>query len=490
MSGPRSIVIVGNGLGAALAAAMLALRTKDSARIMVLPGGDDAHGLGPVGATIATRPAFRAVLAELGLAEDAVLAATGGAFSLGQAFSGWRGAAHGWMLPHGDIGAPIGSVAFHHLLHRWRSEGHRATPADFAIAAVAAQSDRFARPGDDPASPLSALDHGLTFDSDRLATLFRRQAMALGVRFDTVPVAQVERQERTRLRLNDGRIVTGDLFVDLTGAQALLAAGHGWHDWRRWFPCDRALVGVARDPQPPMPFTHGGATATGWRSSVAIDGARGDVLFVASGFGPRDAAARDLALPVLDEMPVRAGRCERFWDGNVVAMGAAAAGIDPLHPVALDLLAAGVERLLALFPERAHEPLLAAEYDRRMGAMVERTRDFALLHYALADRPEPMWRAVADAPLPDGAAWKLDQYRSRGRISRLDDEMFADGEWAMLFDANGVVAERRDALTDHLPPERLERHFARLREAIVHSVRAMPTHGTALRAIHDRRQAS
>ncbi len=490
MSDPRSIVIVGNGLGAALAAAMLAARTTDSARIVVVPGGDDPHGLGPIGATIATRPGFRAVLAALGLDEDAVLAATGGAFSLGQAFSGWRGATHGWMLPHGDIGAPIGSVAFHHLLHRWRSEGHRAAPADFAIAAVAAQSDRFARPSDDPASPLSALDHGLTFDSDRLALLFRRQATALGVTFDTVPVVEVERRERTRLRLTDGRIVSGDLFLDLTGAQALLAAGHGWHDWRHWFPCDHALVGRASDPQPPMPFTHGGATATGWRSSVAVDGARGDVLFVASGFESRDAACRELALPVLGEMPVRAGRCERFWDGDVVAMGAAAAGIDPLHPVALDLLAAEIERLLALFPERPHEPLLAAEYNRRMGAMVDRTRDFALLHYALADRPEPMWRAVRDAPLPDSAAWKLDQYRSRGRISRLDDETFADAEWAMFFDANGVVAERRDALSDHLPAQVLERHFARLREAIVHSVRAMPTHGAVLRAIHDRRQAS
>lgn len=490
MSERRSIIVVGNGLGAALTAAMIARRTKGSAQVAVVPGGDDPHGIGPVGTTIATRPAFRAVLANEGLAEDVVLAATRGAFSLGQAFSGWRGPSHGWMLPHGDIGAPIGSVAFHHLLHRWRTEGNRAPAADYAIAAVAAQSDRFARPSDDPASPLSALDYGLTFDTDALADVFRRQAASLGVNFDSVPVVAVDRKGRTRLQLRDGRTVTADLFLDLTGAQALLSADHGWHDWRHWFPCDHALVGRASDSQPPMPFTHGGATAIGWRSSVAIDGARGDVLFVAGAFAGRDAAAHELALPVLSEMPVRAGRCERFWQGDVIAMGAAGFGLDPLHPVALELLAAGIERLLALFPETSDEPLLAAEYDRRMTAKVERTRDFLLLHYALSSRTEPMWRAVRDAPLPDSLAWKLDQYRSRGRVSRLDDEVFDDAEWAMLFDANGVIAQRRDALADLIPADRLERHFARLREAIVAAVRAMPDHGTALRTIDYRRQGS
>lgn len=480
-----TIVVVGNGLGAAIAAATLAQHVA----VTVVSGGDDRHGLGPIGATIATRPGFRRFLHDQGLDEDDVLAATDGAFTLGQAFSGWRGDDHGWMLPHGEIGAPIGSVAFHQLLHRRRATGWQGTMADHAIAAVAAQSGRFARPADDPASPRSALDHGLSFDTDLLATLFVQQAAARGAVFVDSPLAAVDRSGgRTRLRLVDGRIVTGDLFIDLTGGHALLAQDHGWHDWRQWFPCDRALTALARDPQPPMPFTHGGATADGWRSSVAVNGGRGDVLFFASDFGSADAAARDLALPVREAMVLRPGRRDRFWRGDVVAMGAAGSAIDLLHPLVLDQLVAALDRLLALFPAGPDEALLAAEYDRRTIAEVERARDFALFHYALSDRAGPMWRAVRAVPLPDGAAWKLDQYRSRGGISLYDGETFAAAEWAMLFDSLDVAPARRDALADLIPLDRIDRHFARLRAAIVAEVRAMPTHGAVLAALTDRRE--
>ncbi len=451
------VVIVGNGLGAALAGLLLA----KVAQVTIVAGGDDRHGLGPVGTTIATRPGFRDVLAGLGLAEDRVLAATGGAWSLGQVFSGWRGAGRGWMLPHGAIGASIGPVPFHQLALRVRAEGGRLALADHAVAAVAAQSGRFA--------PLASIDHGLSFDTAALADLFAARAAAAGVVRAAAPLAQVDRDTgATRLRLADGSIVTGDLFLDLTGAQALLSRDHGWHDWRHWFPCDRAWIGRVADEA--APFTHGGAGATGWRSSVYAHGVRGDVLFHAAG------APEEPGLPLLAEMPVRAGRCARLWQGDTIAMGAAAAEHAPLYPLALEQLAAAVGRLRSLMPDRAGEPLLAAEYDRRTIAELEGARDFALLHLWLAGR--------SAAPLPDAAAWKLDQYRSRGRIEMFDDESFSAAEWAMLFDAMGVVPERRDPLADLIPAERLARHLAASREATVAAVRTMPSYAAVLAQLH------
>lgn len=484
MSAIRSIVVVGNGVAAALAAALLACRLERTGiSVTLIAGGSDPHGLGPVGSAIATRPGFGRVLSMLGLDEQAVLVATDGAYTLGPVFSGWRGDGHGWMLPHGAIGAPIGPVAFNQLVHRLRSEGHGIALADFAIAAVAAQSDRFALPGDDPASVSSLIDHGLSFDTALLTVLLQQLAVSKGVRIDPRSVIGVERDDDgiARLRTDCGSAVTGDFFVDATGDDALLTTSP-WQDWRAWFPCDRALIGSVADGQAPLPFTHCGATADGWRLSVPSDGARSDILFQASAYGSDEAMAERFAIPVDRSVYVPAGRRATFWDGNCVAIGTAGCAIEPLHAVALHNVADAIDRLVTLFPDAKYQPILASEYDRQTVAQAERTRDFALLHYRLAGRDEPMWHDTIQAPLPDSVAWKLDQYRSRGRITLYDDETFDRDEWVMLLDAMGVRARRHDALADLIPGDQLVRHLSHLRGAIVEAVRAMPTHQAALRA--------
>lgn len=493
MNGVQSVVVVGNGLAAGLAGAMLATRL-DSARysVTLVGGGRDPHGLGPVGATIATRPGFDEVLATIGLGEDAVLAAADGAFTLGAAFSGWRGAAHGWMLPHGSVGAPIGSVAFHQIAHRLRAEGYDVRLADYAIAAVAAQSGRFGRRDDgDRGSVLRSLDHGMTFDTQLLATLLQQVAVGAGARIEPCEVVDVTRDDAgiRSLTVAGGGSVAGDLFIDASGTPAMLSRS-AWQDWRHWFPCDRALIGSVADPEPPLGFTHGGATANGWRSSVAIDGSRGDVLFYSSAHGSSQAAEHAFGLDIDGEMHVAAGRRECFWDANCIAVGAAAAAVEPLHATELQRVASAIERLLTLFPTHRVQPVLAAEYDRRTTDEVERVRDFALLHYRLADRPEPMWRDVAQSSLPDTVAWKLDQFCSRGRIALFEDETFGQDDWVMLMDAMAVQARRRDPLCDLIPSDPLKRHVAGLRQAIVTAVRSMPTHQAALRAVKSQGNAA
>jgi len=59
------------------------------------------------------------------------------------------------------------------------------------------------------------------------------------------------------------------------------------------------------------------------------------------------------------------GRITKPWLSNCVAIGGAAAIIDPLASTQLHLVGTAIARLLKLFPHKRSAPVEAAEYNRQ-----------------------------------------------------------------------------------------------------------------------------
>jgi tryptophan halogenase len=494
-AGIETVAILGGSVAGWMAAATLARRLpRNPYRVMVIETERDGDGLGDFGTTLTALPSARLFHESLGIDEALLLRASLGSFALGVAFSGMATQDSSCFLPFGAIGAPLGPVAFHQLLTRLRQEGRDVRAADYSIAAIAAQAGRFARPSADERSMLSQFSYGLHLDAWGYLAALRATAEAHGARATAAPFARAllsESGDVVGIELANREIVPVMLVIDATGAAALLSGGTlgvGFESWRHWLPCDQSAATRVSDPGDPPPFGHVEALATGWRSVTPLAGEAGRLVCWSSAFGDADTARDALGIgdgPDPHMVAFENGRRALPWHRNVIAIGAAACVLEPLHPVALHLVQSALARLVMLFPASAQASVEAAEYNRMTINELERARDFLIAHYATNRRAgDPFWDAVLTSTPPEGVLYKLQMFASAGRMPMFDEEMFEEEDWIALLDAQGLHPRRHDALSGSVPIERIERHLAELREAIISGVKTMPQHGDYLRRAH------
>jgi tryptophan halogenase len=470
------IVILGDGVAGRAAAAMLS-RALPAGRytLALVPTGTSDDSLGPFGPVEATLPSVREFHVGLGLQEDDLLRETGASYALGLAVTGWSPTTQTYFIPHGDIGAPLDTVPFHQLVERLRAAGDSVRPTDFSLAALAAQMGRFARPSDDPASVLFTYSYGLHLPRDGYARALARLAPDVRVAGSPFAAARLDDGgDIAALLLESGEAVEGDFFLDASGPSARLirgALGTPFESWRAWLPCDRATeIRAAPAGAPPPPYAHVEAHAAGWCRTVPSLGGVGEAVVSCSDFVDGAGANR-----------FEAGRTSLAWNRNCLALGAAAAVIEPLQSASLHLVQGALSRLLKLFPAGPDHQVEAAEYNRQSAEELDRLRDVTILRYKLnGRRGEAFWDAARAMSVPDALRHKLDLYRSRGRVPLLDGDLFEEPEWAALLDSHGIRPRRYDPRADAFPLERIRSHFAAIRSAMLKAAAGLPPHGDYL----------
>lgn len=496
-----SIAIVGGGAAGWMTAAALASRLgREASRVLVIETpaeGLDSAGLRDVEAAT---PALRAFLRRLRLDEDELVRRAGASFGLGTEFRDWGRLGDAYFHPWGEIGARFDTIGFQHAWLRVRAHGGAPALDDLALAAVAARLGRFARPAADRRSVYSSFDYGLHLDVARYAALLREAALARGARAMRGALKDVllrgEDGFIAAVVLDDGRRIEADLFVDATGLAARLigsALKTPFEAWSDWLPCDRVVEAAWTAATPPEPCAEARALEAGWRWRIpaqdrtsfgcAYDSARQD-----------EAAAEQALLaaaPGASGAPAASPRLTRFcngrraraWVGNCVAIGLSAGVLEPLEGVGLHLVQAGIDALIALFPDRGFAPGLAREHNRVTASAYERARDVLLLHYATGQRRERFWRDRRETALPESLAARLELFASRGRVALLDEEPFGEPSWLAVLIGQGVAPARWDALADALDLEAARRRLQTISAMIRQAADAMPAHADVLAQI-------
>lgn len=465
----RSIAIVGGGVAGWMSALSLAA-TGRAVSLIEVPGPDLSAG--PFGPAESTAPGFGRFLDEHGIAPaDFSRESCPVAVTLGNAAASWAGEQVNWFLPFGETGAPMGAVAFHQLAARLRSLGRDVRLGDYSLAALAAQSGRFATPGQDPRSPLSSFAFGFNIDRAGFAEMLKRRALAKGVTLHPAPFRDAEITDRVvAVTLENGDRIEADLWLDCSGPQALLASRLSpFESWSEWLPCDRVLQFAEDSEAPPPLYSISAANAAGWDRAVSVAGGYGRATFYASSHAD------------LGGDPYAPGRRARMWTANCIAIGAAAAVIDPVHPIAFGQVQSALARLRALFPTEDGS-VEAAEYNRLMHAEADRARDFMILPWkANARHGEPLWDAARAMSVPDTLQYKLDLWLSRGRVPIYDEEPFDRPDWIVALDGMGLRPRRWDALADAISEADLLAHFQRVRDALIAAGRTMQPVAGAMR---------
>ncbi len=492
---PLRVVIVGGGTAGWMCAAGLARLLPDSDYALTLIESDE---IGTVGVGEATLPHIREFNAMLGLDEAEFMAATQGSFKLGIEFVGWDKPGGRYVHPFGTFGERWGGLDFQHHWLRAKAAGAPVGEwPEYSFAAAMCREGVFDMPDPDPRSIRFTFSYAYHFDAGLYAGYLRGWATQRGVQRIEGKITEVTRGAETGLvesvTLESGARIEGDLFIDCSGFRSLLLGGSmgvAWQDWSQWLPCDRAMAVPCTSVAGITPFTRSTAQTGGWTWRIPLQHRIGNGYVFSSAFCSDD-QARETLLGAIDGAPLaeprllrfQAGRRERGWEGNVVAIGLSSGFLEPLESTSIFLIQAAVTDLAKLMPRPggAIDPVLAAEFNRLFAIHYDRTRDFLVLHYtANARHGEPLWDHVRNMALPDSLAHKIELFRSSGRAPDYKLGLFSRDSWLAVLMGQGIVPEGYDRQADRAPLDQVAGRLADLRERIASNAAALPAHADFL----------
>ena len=435
------IVIAGGGSAGWMTAAALSNLLQPGCQITLI----ESEEIGIVGVGEATIPPIKQFNELLGLDEFEFIRRTRGSYKLGIQFVDWVEPGRRYFHPFGTYGRPFD---FGHLLYFWHQavqQGRASTSLDdYCMAWVMAAQERFALPLTDPRSVLSTYDYAYHFDASLYAAYLREVSERRGVvRVEGRIVAtrlNGETGHVEALKLQDGREVAGELFIDCSGFRGLLieeALHTGYEDWTHWLPCDRAVAVPCASADNFLPYTRSTARPAGWQWRIPLQHRIGNGYVYSSNYLDEAAAAATL-LANLDGKALAEPRTLRFvtgrrrlgWNRNVVAIGLSSGFLEPLESTSLHLIQAGILRLLALFPDRNFDPSVRDEYNRIANSELERVRDFLILHYHLNRRSDgELWRYCANMSIPDTLRENIGHFRRSGQLLQREYDVFVRASW-------------------------------------------------------------
>src|SRR5689334_4371818 len=405
----------------------------------------ESEEIGIVGVGEATIPPIRKFNQALGLDEFEFIRRTKGSYKLGIQFVDWVEPGRRYFHPFGTYGR---SFDFDHLLYFWHQAQRqgKATSSldDYCMAWVMASRERFTLPLVDPRNVLSTFDYAYHFDASLYAAYLREVSERRGVMRVEGRIAETRLNGETghveALRLQDGREVTGELFIDCSGFRGLLiedALHTGYDNWTHWLPCDRAVAVPCASASDFLPYTRSTARAAGWQWRIPLQHRIGNGYVYSSSYIDETAAAETL-LANLDGKALAEPRTLRFvtgrrrlgWNRNVVAIGLSSGFLEPLESTSLHLIQASIQRLIAMFPGGHIDPAVRDEYTRIGNGALERVRDFLLLHYHLNRRTDgELWRYCATMSIPDTLRESIEHFRHHGRLVQREHELFVRASW-------------------------------------------------------------
>ncbi|MBC6403320.1 MAG: tryptophan 7-halogenase [Hyphomonadaceae bacterium] len=492
--GIQHICILGGGTAGWMTAAALSHKLQKSG---ISIGLVESEQIGTVGVGEATLPHIRYFNRALGINEAEFMKATNATFKLGIEFCDWGRVGDSYIHPFGDFGKPVRNIEFYHYWNRLRLSGHDVGLDEYSYAVMAAEHGKFHLPDSDTKKIESTFSYAYQFDSSLYADFLRAFAEHRGVKRTEGRVIEVQQDNATghitRLKLDSGEYIAGDLFIDCSGFRGLLIEqklSAGYEDWSEWLPCNRAIAVPCEASGKPLPYTRATARKVGWQWRIPLQHRTGNGYVYCSEFVSDDVARETLLgslegniLAEPNRLYFKTGRRKKFWDKNVVAVGLSAGFLEPLESTSIHLIQEGITALVELFPNGHANDLDMEEYNLRMELQFERVRDFLLLHYVATQRDDSdMWRYFRNMSLPDSLRSKIEAWLSRGLVPAYERGVFLPPSWIAVFTGQNLLPRGYDPRANLLSRSRISDMAHILRRTVRETISRAPDHSDFIRS--------
>lgn len=488
----QRIIILGGGTAGWMTAAALVRYLPDTEFDIRLL---ESSQIGTVGVGEATIPHIRQFNQWIGLDESQFIQATGATYKLAIQFQGWGEPDASYFHPFGFSGEVLNGIPFHQYwlwLRQHQQTGLQ--PYDhYSMAVMMAKGGHFSYPQDQPDDPLSTYNYAFHMDATLYAKLLREHCIQQGVQWLDARVEAVSQHcsgDISALRLDDGRELEGDLFIDCSGFTGVLiekTLHAGYENWQHWLPCDSALAVPSEGERNPPVYTSSRAKTAGWQWRIPLQHRTGNGLVYCAEFMSEQQAEETLLsglqeMALNDPRPLRfvTGRRRHSWLKNCVAIGLSSGFLEPLESTSLYLIQVAIQQLLACFPGTPVGDIERDNFNRQMELEYQRVRDFLILHYKLNRRPEPFWQHCAMMQIPDSLAERLAMYRETGHLLEYRQGLFQPASWLAVALGQGEYPGHLDGRLDSQSQAAAMAWLTGYQQKLQQMASRMPKHADAL----------
>ncbi|GIX22176.1 MAG: tryptophan halogenase [Gammaproteobacteria bacterium] len=451
----------------------------------------ESEDIGVVGVGEATIPPVRTYHKLAAVDERAFMRASQATFKLGIAFENWGRPGDRYIHSFGRLGLSTWMADFFQIYLEGRRRGLVEDEVGaYCLEWKAAEAERFATGGE------PELNYAYHLDAALYGRHLRGLCEARGVRRIEGKIVEVEQDPDSgfirALRLEDGRRVEGDFFLDCTGLRGLLieqTLGTGFEDWSHWLPMDRALAVQTRALRPAPPYTRSIAHAAGWQWWIPLQNRVGNGLVYCSAHLSDEEAADTLMAHIEGEtlntprlIRFRTGRRRQVWNKNCLAVGLSSGFLEPLESTSIHLIQNAVHRFMRLFPFHGVTPALVERYNRLARQEIEAIRDFIILHYKVTEREDsPFWRDCRHMAVPDTLALRIALFEQNALAFQDGEELFAIDSWIQVMLGQRLAPGGHHLFARMMTDQQLRGALDGLRRKVEARIGALPPHDRFVR---------
>ena len=225
-------------------------------------------------------------------------------------------------------------------------------------------------------------------------------------------VADVVGYNGDSISLHDGRKVEADLFIDCTGFKSLLLGQYlkePFIPYDHLIPNDTAVVcrlPYLNKEEQMVPYTECTAINNGWVWQIPLSNRIGSGYVYSSEFVSHDDAKQEFIDHLnskgfntseceFRKVPMKIGRYERSWVGNVVAIGLSAGFLEPLEGNGLLSIHQNLIALQKIVRRGTSSSILRKHYNNEQNRYFDHFAEFIAVHYAFTQRKDtPYWKNV------------------------------------------------------------------------------------------------
>ncbi|HEY0685568.1 MAG TPA: tryptophan halogenase family protein [Steroidobacter sp.] len=452
------VLIVGGGSSGWMTAAYLQQQLGTEVQITLIEASD----IPIIGVGESTNAVMFHFARALGLDEKSLLRASNGAFKVGIRFCNFN--RQGGVFYH-PFGLPSGDGMFKPHAERLHA------PFQFAE-----RGNEFVRKA----------GHAYQLDAGLFGEYLKIRSRHKGVRHVVDRIERVERDESgqiARLHTVGSGPLEADLYVDCSGFGSLLldkALQEPFISVNHQLLNDRAIAArvqyVDKDREL-RTVTNCVGVSSGWVWEIPLWSRIGTGYVYSSAYLSQTDAEAEFRTYLgeqrvkdveFNHIRIRAGRHERAWVGNCVAIGISYGFLEPLESTGLSLTQLMIFDLAAALAADGSS-VARSTFNRRQAELFDTTKDFILAHYVLTSRDDtPYWRHIKyDCPIPDSLNDILMEARQKryALIEGQVNKFYAALNWNLILSGMGWF-DGAEPPKAPMPPAAAALHATFLKEHI------------------------